>query len=136
MDKQSILKTALSFLKKEIPNLQAVYAFGSIESEYFANESDLDLAIKLEKPLENTQRWKLQESLASRLKRNVDLVDMNSASLVFQFEILSTGRRLYCIEKNLIESYETLVYSRYLDFNQIRKPILDAIRERGTVYGS
>jgi uncharacterized protein len=134
--KQINPKSIISHLHKSISNLQAVYLYGSFLSAGFSDKSDLDVAMKAENRLDNKIRWRIQEDLAGICGRDVDLLDMSQASLVMQFEVISTGERIYSVAENTIAHYETLVYSRYLDFNQVRKPIIDDIIERGSVYGS
>jgi uncharacterized protein len=129
-------KSIISHLIEAISGLQAVYLYGSFLSDSFSDESDLDIAIKAEERLDNPRRWRIQEDLASIYGRDVDLLDLGRASLVMQFEVISTGERIYCTAENTIALYETLVYSRYLDFNQIRKPIIEEITKRGSVYGN
>ncbi len=114
--------------------MQAIYVYGSATTSNLTKRSDLDVAIKGEQPLDNVTRWEIQEKLAMSINRDVDLLDMNRASLVMRFEVVSTGIRVFCLEDYDIESYETLIYSQYLDFNEIRKPIIAAILERGSVY--
>ncbi len=133
--KQIDPKSIISHLNKSISDLQAVYLYGSFLSDSFSDESDLDIAVKAEHRLDNRKRWRIQEDLAGIYGRDVDLLDLDRASLVMQFEVISTGERIYCADENAIAHYETLVYSRYLDFNQVRKPIIDDIIERGSVYG-
>jgi uncharacterized protein len=134
--KQIDPKSIVSHLTKAISGLQAVYLYGSFSSDSFSDESDLDIAVKAERRLDNQERWRIQEDLAGIYGRNVDLLDLDRASLVMQFEVISTGERIYCADENIIAHYETLLYSRYLDFNWIRKPIVDEIIKRGSVYGS
>jgi uncharacterized protein len=134
--KQIDPKLIVSHLNKSISSLQAVYLYGSFLSASFSDESDLDIAIKTEQRLDNQKRWQIQEDLASIYGRDVDLLDLDRASLVMQFEVISTGERIYCAAENTTALYETLVYSRYLDFNQIRKPIIEEITKRGSVYGN
>jgi len=81
----------VSFLQKAISTLRAVYFYGSYLTESFSDESDLDIAIKVGKNLNNQDRWRIQEDLASKLGRNIDLLNLESASLVMQFEVVSTG---------------------------------------------
>lgn len=126
----------ISHLDKAISGLQAVYLYGSFLSETFSDDSDLDIAIKVDSRLDNQKRWQIQEDLASIYGRDVDLLDLDRASLVMQFEVISKGNRVYCAEENTIVKYETLVYSRYLDFNQVRKYIIEEIKKAGSVYGN
>jgi len=134
--KQIDPKSLISLLNEKISGLQAVYLYGSFLSDGFSDESDLDIAVKIDNPLDNQKRWRIQEDLASICGRDVDLLDLDRASLVMQYEVISTANRVYCTDENRLASYETLVYSRYLDFNQIRKPIIEEIIKRGFVYGS
>ena len=134
--KQIDPKSIVSHLIKAIPGLQEVYLYGSFLSASFSNESDLDIAVKAELKLDNQKRWRIQEDLAGIFGRDVDLLDLDRASLVMQFEVISTGERIYCADENTLAHYETLLYSRYLDFNRIRKPIVEEIIKRGSVYGS
>ena len=123
-----------SFLLKEISSLQAIYLYGSVVTEFFSKLSDLDVAIKTLTPLENIKRWEKQESLASSLNRNVDLLNLDQASLVMKFEVISKGIRIYQADLDKIENFETLIYSRYLDFNETRKAIIGEITTKGRVY--
>ena len=134
--KQIVPKSIVSHLTKAISGLQAVYLYGSFLSDSFSDESDLDIAVKAERRLDNQERWRIQEDLAGICGRDVDLLDLDRASLVMQFEVVSAGERIYCADEKPIAHYETLLYSRYLDFNRIRKPIVEEIIKRGSVYGS
>ena len=128
-------KNIISFLKGKIDDLQAIYVYGSAVSDVFSEKSDLDVAIKARSVLDKVKRWDYQEDLAILMGRDVDLLDMDQASLVMKYEVLTTGDRIYCQAVSEIEKYETVIYSRYLEFNEIRKPIIEAAVQRGRVYG-
>lgn len=127
--------TAVSFLRRELHNLQAVYFYGSVVTAELTRESDIDIAVKPGESLDNVTRWRLQERLATELGRDVDLLDLDKVSLVMKFEVISKGVLVYSHEGFDVSSFETLIYSLYLDFNDIRRPIIDTIQERGSVYG-
>jgi predicted nucleotidyltransferase len=129
------LPSIVTFLSDRIPDLQAVYVYGSFLMEHFGDGSDLDLAFRAENELDNVERWIIQQALAEMIRRDTDLLDLNRASIVMQFEVITTGKRLFCLDEEAIARYETLVYSRYLDFNQVRKPIIESIQQRGSIYG-
>jgi len=129
------LPSIVTILNDRIPDLQAVYVYGSFLMEHFNDGSDLDLAFRAENELDNVERWETQQALAELIMRDTDLLDLNQASIVMQFEVITTGKRLFCSDEDIIATYETLVYSRYLDFNQVRKPIIESIQQRGSVYG-
>lgn len=123
-------------MRESIRDLHAVYLYGSVITDDFKQDSDLDIAFKSPSCLNNQTRWRLQEELAARFNRDVDLLDLENSSLVMQFEVISKGTRIFCAEENEIEAYETLIFSRYLDFNQIRKLIIKSILSEGSVYGA
>ena len=125
----------VSLLKRRIRDLQAVYLFGSVVGDQFSTHSDLDIAVKAGAMIDPIKRWEIQEELAVLVGRNVDLLDLVQASLVMKFEVINTGQRIFCGDIDYIESYETSIFSQYLDFNEIRGLIIDAILERGNVYG-
>ena len=93
-------------LQKAISGLQAVYVYGSYLTDSFSDESDLDIAIKVEGGLENRTRWDIQEELASKLGRNIDLLNLDSESLVMQFEVVSSGERVFSVNEEEIQQYE------------------------------
>ncbi len=124
----------IRFLKAEFEVIQAIYIFGSAITSDFTRHSDLDIAVKLRTQIDNISRWRTQEKLAAQINRDVDLVELNRASLVMQFEVVSKGLKVYCADSYEVDLYETLIFSRYLDFNEIRKSIITDIIDRGSIY--
>lgn len=129
-DKQLIVNT----LKEEIPKLQAIYLFGSQKDGTAKSASDVDIAYLTSHPLSSLGRWDVSEKLALKLSRDIDLVELAKTNTIFRYQILSTAERIYG-EGYEVESFETLAYSFYLRFKQERKPIVDAIMEKKSVFG-
>lgn len=87
------------------PEIQAVYAFGSMvkgtnrRSRELDLSSDLDLGVLLNSsvPLRNRWHWweRLYGELGSRVKQEVDVIILNGAPLGLAHEILRTGERVY-----------------------------------------
>ena len=124
-----------AFIKKEIPRLNILYLFGSILKGNFTSSNDIDLAFLAEQKIDNLKRWSIQEKLASILLKNVDLIDLQSASEVMRFQIISQGKRIYEKDHKKTETFEDYTYYMYLDLNEQRQAILDDIKNYGTVYG-
>lgn len=122
-------------IRSEISDVIAIYLFGSAVTGELRMDSDIDLAILPAGPLAATRVWKLAQSLALVAGRDLDLVDLLSASTVMQAQIISTGKRLYCTNELLCSDFEGRVYSDYARLNEERKGILDDIAKRGRVYG-
>lgn len=122
-------------LADTVSGLIAVYQFGSTTQGGEHADSDLDLAILARRPLDNLDRWELQEDLAVQLRRDVDLVDLRAASTVMQVQVLSRGTVLGEWDRTARQRFEMQVYSAYALLNEERGGILDDVQTRGTIYG-
>jgi predicted nucleotidyltransferase len=122
-------------LRTDLPSVQAIYLFGSVVSEHFTEDSDVDIAILPSEPLSSFTRWQLLNQMANVLNRDVDLIDLANATTVMQFQVVSTGERIFATDKLAAEWWELKVYQLYLTLNDDRKPILEAIQQKGRVYG-
>ncbi len=76
------------------------YVFGSILSDDFNENSDIDFLIKFEDDLEPLEQgdlwWNLHDSLRNLLKREVDLVTINSIkNPYFIKELNKTKQSIY-----------------------------------------
>ena len=129
-EKQLIVDTLIL----EIPELQALYLFGSQVDGTATSRSDVDIAYLSNATLSSLERWKIAEKLASLLSLDVDLIALTQTNTIFRYQILSTAERIYG-EGYDVESFETLAYSFYLRFQEERKPIVDAIMENRSVFG-
>ena len=130
-EKQQIVDTLLS----DIPELQAVYLFGSQKDGTAMDNSDIDIAYLSVSKLTNVTRWELSQKLASLLSADVDLVDLSATNTIFRYQIFSTGKRIYG-KGYEVESFETLAYSFYLRFMEERQPIVDEIMKNRSVFGA
>lgn len=124
-----------AFLRDAVPRLIAVYRFGSSIAGLSHAESDIDIAFLAASPVEPGTRFEIQERLASRFKRDVDLVDLLSASTVMRMQIISTGRLIAAVDPAAQEAFEDLTYSAYARLNEERREILRQVRREGRVYG-
>ena len=127
-------RTIVLQLRAALPSLQAIYLFGSVVTEHFTNKSDIDVAVMAPEPLDPLFRWELLQQLANELNRDVDLVDLTTATTVMQFQVVSTGERIFAADAVATEWWELKVYQLYLTLNDDRKPILDAIQASGRIY--
>ena len=126
---------AVRLIAAEVPDLAAVYRFGSTSTGQEGPESDVDFAILAGKRLEPTVRIDLQESLASALGRSVDLVDLRAASTVMAMQAIGRGRLLYEGDTAERGRFEDLTYSLYARLNEERRGVLDRVAREGSVYG-
>lgn len=132
---ESLRTHIIRALLDSLPGIVAIYRFGSWDTPQARSDSDIDLAVLPEQPLSNLDRWELSQKLAQIASRDVDLVDLRSASTVMRLQIIAHGERLYCADEAEAGRFETSVYSGYARLNEERREILADIRDRGSVYG-
>ena len=122
-------------LRQQLPDVVAIYRFGSSITQNSRPDSDVDTAILPSHPLDSFRVWKVAQTLAQLVGTDVDLVDLLGATTVMRAQVISTGRRLYCGIGSECERFEDFVYADYARLNEERKGILQDIEQRGTVYG-
>lgn len=124
-----------AILREALPDLLAIYRFGSTATGLVVRESDLDLAVLPAAPLDPVRRWNLQEHLAMSLHVPVDLVDLLAASTVMRMQVLQTSILLFESDRAARDRFETAVYSSYARLNEERREILEQVKQEGAVYG-
>ncbi len=122
-------------VRKSVPGLIALYRFGSQAKGTARPGSDVDLAVLARDPLPVMRRFELAQELAIQLHRDVDLVDLRSASTVMRMQVISTGTCLNAPDEPARREFEMYAYSDYARLNEERRDILKRIAESGLVYG-
>ena len=113
---------------------QLIYLFGSTAKGTSHSKSDLDVAFLSPVTLDEYEVFMLAQQLASKINRDVDLVDLRKASTVFQGQIVATGKIIYCTDEQTRMNYEMKVLKMYAKLGEERKLIIDDIEESGTVF--
>lgn len=126
-----LLNTCKKLILERYPNMLAIYVFGSVGTPYFTKDSDIDIAIQplTHHKIDSYELWKFAQEIAIAINRDVDLIDLNAASTVFRYEIITTGRRIYCSDENHCNDIEVLYISMYLNFAEERKDLLEAFKK-------
>ena len=126
---------AVARLRKAVPDLVAVYRFGSSVAGPPGPDGDLDFAFLGSEPLPPVRRFDLQEELAAALRSAVDLVDLRRASAVMAMQVI--GRGLLLFDGDPVERgrFEDLAYTTYARLNEERRGILERVSREGTVFG-
>lgn len=122
-------------IRKSVPSLIALYRFGSQAKGTARPDSDIDLAVLARDPIPNMRRFELAQELATQLHRDVDLVDLRTASTVMRMQVLSTGTCLDAPEEPARREFEMYAYADYARLNEERRELVKGITERGLVYG-
>jgi predicted nucleotidyltransferase len=122
-------------LTSALPDVVAIYRFGTHGSAFERSGSDVDLAVLGRSPLDAARIWEAAQSLARALGREVDLVNLATASTVLKAQVVTAGERLFCSDSACCDAYEDYILSAYARLNEERKGILTDVRARGSVYG-
>ncbi|WP_206662950.1 type VII toxin-antitoxin system MntA family adenylyltransferase antitoxin [Anaerobacillus alkaliphilus] len=130
---KEIEETIVTILKKTI-SPSTIYIFGSYVKGNMRSDSDIDIAFLSKKGIDDYERFMLAQEIADKLGRNVDLIDLNKASTVFQAQIVGIGKTIYCINPLKRMNFEMVALKMYAKLNEERKEIIDRIKESGEVY--
>lgn len=116
-------------LEKVSPYL--IIIFGSALTGRMLPESDIDIAFLTEEKLNAYDVFMVGQELAGLLGRDVDLVDLKSASTVFQARVITTGRVIYCSDETKRMLFEMVTLKKYARLNEERRQVMDRLFERG-----
>ena len=123
-DHRSIIEAVLN----HYPDVQAIYLFGSHDTEYQRPNSDVDIALLLPpnkaREAGSLALGPLWFELERRLGKTVDLIDLRQVPTVFRKEIIAADRRIYCGNQYAADEFEMLTLSFYQKLNQERREVL------------
>ena len=130
MNRDALVQT----LRARVPNLLAVYAFGSRITGTAGAGSDLDLAVLVAGYADAVALFELAGNLTDVAGCAVDLLDLRAASTVMQHQIITTGQRWW--RKDIqADLFEVAVLSEKTGLDAARAGVLADIQQRGAVYG-
>lgn len=131
---QENLKTIIDTLTMEL-DPEFVYIFGSYAKGEARFESDVDIAVYLNRPSTSYDLFLIGNKLSLKLKKDIDLINLNEISTVFAAQIVSKGQVIYSKDDLFRQNYSIKIFKEYAKLNEERKVILDTIREEGSIYG-
>jgi predicted nucleotidyltransferase len=121
----------IATLQAALPNLLAIYLFGSHAQDNAGPDSDIDIAVLVAGKLDPLQLWELAQEIGP----NLDILDLRTASTVMQYQIITTGLRLWT--KNAQAAiFESTILSDKTELDTARAPLLADIQREGTIYGN
>ncbi|MET3605689.1 putative nucleotidyltransferase [Sphaerotilus sulfidivorans] len=130
MNRAEVVET----LRQRLDGVLAVYLFGSVARGTAGPDSDVDLAVLVAGKAEPLALWDVAAGLAQQLGREVDLVDLRAASTVMQYQIITTGERLWALDAQAA-LYESFILSEKTALDTDRAGLLADIARTGRVYG-
>lgn len=121
-------------LRERFPLAMAVYAFGSQVNGTATAQSDLDLAVLVEGYANPLELWDTASVLSDVTHCPVDLLDLRAASTVMQYQVITTGQRLWSSDVRA-GLFECFVLSEKTALNTARAPLMRDIAKTGKIYG-
>ena len=121
-------------LQTRLPDLLAIYAFGSRIHGTAGPDSDLDLAVLVAGYADPLTVFDLAGTLADAAGCAVDLLDLRAASTIMQYQIITTGHRWWA-KDGQAALFEAAMLSEKTALDTARAGLLSDIEQRGTVYG-
>lgn len=119
------------FLDKK-PKL--IYLFGSYAKNINRDESDIDIAVLLETPMESMGKYKYKMELVDLLGKEVDLIDLADANIILKHQIVTTGKNLFCRTKLEKDEFKYGVISCYYQYKEDIDVVKKSIKKRGHVW--
>lgn len=118
MVNKSILKMITEYFRSR-EDIIAVYLFGSTVKNKERKQSDLDLAALFHDCIDQYQRFQAKLQIANDLeehvKKKIDIVDLRSADLFFNHQIMKNKILLYDSDTSARVAFEVENRKRFFD---------------------
>ncbi|MBM7622963.1 type VII toxin-antitoxin system MntA family adenylyltransferase antitoxin [Sporohalobacter salinus] len=116
---------------REDDRIMTVYLFGSYGTEYETKLSDIDLAILFnDDSISMMEEMGIAAEIEFKLDFDeVDLVNLNKASVILQHEIISKGVKIFEREELYTAEFVEKTLKYYFDFGLVYKKFKDDYQE-------
>jgi predicted nucleotidyltransferase len=125
--------TLVTKLRSQFPSAISIHAFGSQLQGTAGAEGDLDLAVLVAGYAEPMVLWETAGKLSELTSCPVDLLDLRAASTVMQYQLITTGQRLWS-SGLAADLFECFVLSEKTNLDEARAGLLQDIAAAGKIY--
>lgn len=116
------------------PGLRLAILFGSAARGALRHDSDVDLALLFDEPLNAQRRWEVASRLQSKFNRPVDIVDLFVADGTILRQILCQGRVVCRTDAKAFEGLvRRMIYNQADMMPHVRRTLLE--RQRRFIHG-
>lgn len=122
-----ISQIAIAKITAKYPQAIAIYLFGSFAQNNYTKDSDVDLAVLLPQKADAVELWHLAQEISNAIGRDVDLIDLMTATTVFQWEIIHSGKIIYVQDKEQEDRFADKVFKMYIEISEIRRAMVQDI---------
>jgi len=127
------MEIIIRFLRERL-NPYLIMLFGSAARGEMRAGSDVDIAFLSDRVCNEKELFFIAQELAARLDRDVHLINLDTVSTVMQAQVVNKGEIIYEQDKLRRQEFFILVLKKYARLNEERAPILERIKERGSIY--
>ncbi|MEQ8880295.1 MAG: nucleotidyltransferase domain-containing protein [Cyclobacteriaceae bacterium] len=122
-------------LTKKLPDLEAIYLFGSRAEGTEKIGSDWDFAFLSRKGLKPAELWDIKSQLEAQYNEDIDILDLYHVDTVTQIEVIKSGKVLWNANNFYPLDFESVVISMYQKLNEERGEILKQVSVQGNIHG-
>jgi predicted nucleotidyltransferase len=134
-ERQAIFDTARDTVLAALPEVWAIYVYGSFARDEDWPDSDLDIAVLLPPEQRVPDLLQLMGDISKRIHRDVDVVDLRRVGDVLRRDVLESGRILFESDPEKVLVWEASAMTRYAHYRDEVRDILDDFRRTGIGYG-
>jgi len=127
-----MIKKIISLLSRR-NDIRFAFIFGSFVSQQMTSSSDLDIALFFKDIIDFKVINELREELTAALRKETDIVMLNTASPIIRMQVLKKGILIINNEPKSYNEFFVKTVNEYDDLKKIRKEIEDTIL-RGRIY--
>lgn len=135
MDNREVLLNKIKNYLLEDKDIVAIVLFGSYARNDEKFDSDIDIAIKLNRDFSKKDKFKLQLELEELVNKDIDLLNLDELDDGVRYEILINGKTLYAKDELEFELYKLRMYKEYLELNESREQIIENLKKGDGIYG-
>lgn len=113
----------------------ALYLFGSYAKDDIKPLSDIDIAVFLKRNIPSSEYWDLKINILNKAVKilgteEIDFVLLNEAPYELAYNILKTGRILFCCDEKYHTEFQEKIVLNYLDTKPLREEGFFHLKER------
>ncbi len=111
--------------------IQAIYLFGSYDTDHERPGSDVDIALLLAPEQAKNAGYlglsAMHIALEDRLQKSVDVINLRQVSTVLQKEVIAADRCIYCADAYAVDEFEMLTLSYYQKLHEECREIIQVV---------
>ncbi len=117
-------------IRRLLPAAHAAWLFGSASRDRLRADSDIDIAVLHDQPLDGATRFRIASALAQEWGRDVDLLDLLRMPTAMQVQALQGGRPLFVEDPVKALNLHAMVLREFQDMQTWRAPMIRALAAR------